>query len=376
MKKVFRLCAVSAALAGAAGAAGASTAFTFSPLGNAGGANSVTATTLDQAPGNALAIAGNTAVFNCAIAGGFTGAVGVYSCPGAAGVQTQFVYQANLAQLTNLGSPVFNQNDLGQNFTFTASFNEIVTKVAVLDVLDPDGAGPLPSLAIIANANFVLAPSQTNNFFRMYFTGAAGGNDLTGAGFAPVNATNPILEGVATISSSTSTSDRSCFFTTAGCGDLDNFANNPQGNDQWNDFKTVSNNGSTQVTFSVTAANANYFPDLPIGTLITLDVNTSQVVPFNQANPACAMISQAGVEQGYTLGTFAAGSCTADTTKLGPVNGLGFNPATGTVAPDFLFQADANSSLQFERVPEPGTLALLAGGLMAAGVWRRRGSST
>jgi hypothetical protein len=335
-------------------------------LGNAGGANSVTATTLDQAPGNALAISGNTAVFNCAVAGGFTpGAVGVFSCPGAVGVSTQFVYQANLAQLTNLGLNVFSQNDLGQNFTFTASFNEIVTQVAVLAV------NPVTGLPTIANANFLLAPSQTNNFFRMYFTGAAGGNDLTGAGFAPVNAANPILEGFATTSSSTSTSDRTCQYAVPStCPNLDNFAG-----DSWNSFDTVNNNGSTQVTFSVTAANANYFPDLPIGTLITLDVNTSQVVPFLQANPACAMIDQAGVEQGYAVGTFAAGSCTADATKLGALNGGGpSSPANPIFGTDFLFQADANSSLEF-AVPEPGSLALFAGGLMAAGLFRRRGSS-
>jgi hypothetical protein len=295
-------------------------------------------------------------VANCLGNAGYAGAIGIYACAGALPVTTQFVYQANLAQLTNVGTPTFNQNDGGLNFTFTASFTEVVTSVAVFSV----GPGGIP---LVSTANFDLAATQTNNFFRMYYTGGAGGNDLTGAGFAPGTVGNPILEGSALVTTSTSTSNRSCAFTT-GCPNLDNFAG-----DDWNSFNTVNNNGSTQVTFSVTAANAGYFPDLPIGTMITLDVNTSQVVPFNQANPSCAMISSAGVEQGYALGTFASGSCTADATKLGSTTN-GFGATDGGT--DFLFQADANSSLIFQRAPEPGSLALIAGGLMAAGLWRRR----
>lgn len=360
MKNAFRLCAVAAALAGAVGGASASTAFIFNPTGGGFGAGAVTATTFDQAPGNALAINGNTAAANCLKAGGYVDKIGVYSCPNATNVTTQFVYQANLAQFTNLGLPVFNQNDKGLNFTFTVSFTEIVTEISVLQV----GPNDVP---VRASAEFALAPTQTNNFFRMYYTGATGGNDLSGDNFAPGN---PILEGLAVATTSSSSSDRRCAFPTAfpsvaPCSDLDNHAG-----DSWNSFDTVSNNGSTQVTFKITNANPGYFPDLPIGSLITLNVNTSQVVPFNQANPACAMIDAAGNEQGYALGTLngAGTACTADTGKLGSINGLGDGP-------DFLFQADANSSLTFARVPEPGSLALFAGGLMAMGLWRRRQSA-
>jgi len=357
MKRTFKLCAVAAALAGSVGAASASVAFTFNPTGGGFGAGAVTATTMDQAPGNALAVNGSGAVGACLTAAGWApGVVGVFNCA-ASGITTQFTYQANLGQFTNLGAPVFNQNGGGRNFTFTASLTERVTSVAVISV---DGVTGLPTFA---SANFVINPVQTANFFRMYFTGAAGGNDLTGAGFTSATL---ILQGQAFGSTSSSTSDSACARTNpTSCPNLDNFAG-----DNWNSFDTVTNNGSTQLQIAVTAANAGYFPDLPIGSFIQLDVNTSQVLPFNQANPACAMIDPVtGAAQGYALGTYNAGTntCGGPHPTLDPINGQ-------NLAGDFLFQADANSSLQF-TTPEPGSLALFAGSLMAAGLWGRRRSA-
>lgn len=382
MRKAFRLCAVAAAFAGAAGIASASTTFTFNPTGGGFGGGAVVATDMDQAQGNALAIQGVNQAAACAIAGGWTpGDVGVFNCS-AANIYTRFLYQANLGQMKYLGSPVFNQNDGGRNFTYIASVLEQITTVAVLGV-NTDAASPFFGLPTSVNANFVLAAGNNTqsplatDFFRMFYTGATGGNDLTGANFSPAGAPNPILEGRAYYSTSTSTSTTGCAQTlnTAGapapsCSNLDNFDG-----DSWNSFDTVDNNGSTTLKFLVTAANASYFPDLPIGTFIELDVNTSQVVPFNQANPSCALIDPTtGTSQGYALGTIQGdGTCQAYASAgaghgwLGGINGFGLGGPQ-----DFLFQADANTSLQFQRVPEPGTLALLAGSLMGIGLAGRR----
>ncbi|MCU0872373.1 MAG: PEP-CTERM sorting domain-containing protein [Pirellulaceae bacterium] len=374
MRRSHKLLTVAAILAGIGGTASASSTFLFNPAGTGVG-GSVQVNSIDPAPGNALAVNGSTAVANCLFAAGFTAGVsgtGNYSCGN--GFATQFVYQANLGSMlfTDAGgntTTAFSQGAGSRFFTLVSSVTEVVTSV---DVSSIDATTGLPN---IAKASFSLAANQSANFFRMYFSGAAGGNDLTGANFAPATAGNPILAGFATTSSSESTSTSTCAFANpATCSDLDNFVG-----DSWNSLNTVVNNGSTQITFSITAANAGYFPDLPIGSLIVFDVNTSQVLPFNQANPSCNLIDPTtGADAAYALGTIAAGppiNCTSNG-RLGSINGfldVANYQAGGTQ--DFLFQADANASLDFQRrVPEPGTLALLAGGLMGAGLWGRRGS--
>lgn len=374
MRNTLKLCTVAVLLAGAAGAASASTTFLFNPLGTgAGGA--VQVNTLDPAPGNALAVNGSTQVANCLFGAGFVAGLsgtGTYNCSNL-NINTQFVFQANLGTMifTDAGgntSTAFTQGQFSRNFTLVSSVTEQVLSVQV-DELDPTTGLPRK-----ATATFALAANQSANFFRMYFSGATGGNNLTGANFAPATAGNPILAGFATSSTSSSTSTSTCAFANpTTCPNLDNNVG-----DSWNSFDTVNNDGSTQIVFSITAANAGYFPDLPIGSLIVFNVNTSQVLPFNQADPSCNLIDPAtGADAAYALGTIAAGppiNCTSNG-RLGNINGflnLANYLAGGTQ--DFLFQADANASLEFQRVPEPGTLALLAGGLMAAGLWGRRGA--
>ena len=332
MKTTLARGIVAAALAGAATTATAAVSFLFDPTGTSAlgtpSGFAVTATTMDQAPGNALAIGAIPAFLGCLGAGGS-------NCTN----QVQLTYQANLAQFTNSGTGVFDQGDivdgLARNFTYSLSFPELLygaTSVAGINIalLQAGGSGP--------------------NFFRMYASGGVIGNDLTGANFATGAL---ILQGTVT------TADTSTTSFASRISNLD-----PFGTNDWPGVTTVENIGTTKISVNITAIDNRYFPDLQVGGLfsVSLEANTSQVLPFDQANPSCSMINPTtGAAQGYNIGTFAGGACGGPWT-IGATNGL--------VGPDFLFQADANSS--FEKTPEPGTLALLAGGLIAAGFWRRR----
>jgi hypothetical protein len=304
------ICTALAALALTSASANAAL-FTFDPTGTAGVAGDIQNIALiDQAPGNALAIGGVTAIQNFLSGQGPTGFT--------------LTYQANLSNLQFADTSIaFSNGGGGDFFTFAAAFGERVISAS----------------GVPGNAAFAFDAANPNNYFKMYAGGAIADN-LTGAGFVTPTV---ILEGrVTSVTSSSFT------LTNPNGGNLDQ---SPNGN-QFPGQLTVAGSGASDISIEITAVDNNYFPTLDLlNTIVFSFFNTSQVDPFRQIDPSRCFTNLTGTA-----------NCVVNPV-LGAVNGIN--------GPDFQFQADANQSL---LIPEPGSLALIGLGLFALGGLRRRAS--
>jgi len=284
----------------------------FNPNGGAGGPGNLSVATFDEKVDNALS---QTAVALIAAT-----PVGGTTAPFATDFQATMVAllgssgQTLAAPGTTIGGVTTNQ------LTVIARFFETATVTS--------------ANSITLNTN----TSQVGSFVEIYSNPTPTANDLAGTGFRDGNL---ILKGVANVGAAGAGS----FATTPGAIDaFDKFGTN-----NYPAISSVVGSGGTSLSFQVTSFASNYFIT-PISNF-ALQFNTSNVVPFNQADPSAAF---------YTLPDTGGALGAAGRPVVGPGTAPNLLAAIGSVngtsGPDFQFQADANSS--FNLVPEPSSILM------------------
>lgn len=124
-----------------------------------------------------------------------------------------------------------------------------------------------------------LAMNPSQNVVRFYHDTSKDANPLTGEGFADGKV---ILEG-AVVAGGLSGN----FIPDGGASELDGFIN-----DNWPGVDTITGDGAEAAHILVTKVDEAYFPDLPVGSIISY--TTEMVLNFQQTNPSRNMATETG----------------------------------------------------------------------------------
>ena len=193
--------------------------------------------------------------------------------------------------------------------------------------------------------------AKTANFFELYYDASSNSDMLAGTGF---NDGTKILSGTIDSAAASPGFGTANLLTDLTQSILDQFS----GND-YPGLTTVGVDGNIKLKLTPTFRNSAFFID-PI-TTVTMTASSQINLPFGQQNPSgCFVQAPGGVAPNL-------GGAGFSTSTVGCGNTIGsFNGVDG---PNIMFQSDANVAIS--SVPEPTTLALLGGALLAVGAIRR-----
>ncbi|MBT1074691.1 SdrD B-like domain-containing protein, partial [Geobacter grbiciae] len=183
-------------------------------------------------------------------------------------------------------------------------------------VMGATQTGFTDSSTIPVNTNFRLSSNQTINYFKVYYDTKLNSNSLTGQGYN---------DGILIMSGTISNDNGNFSITTNATVPLDNFLNN-----NYPTVTTLQGGGGYAASVKIDFYNPEFITFTSPNARLSFATNTNEVTPFNQADPSAAFYNGTGFQ------TPVRGA--------GNVNGM---PATQGKA-DFQFQADANSSIQYE----------------------------
>lgn len=302
--------------------------------------------TFDWSPSNVIAYKGNKAIADWINTGGAcnTGTNCVFDVF-AQGSLAAFQDENNQTLASGVGSAYQITYELGfaervQSVSFAGP-----TSTAIFG-FGPDGAFDAPYNTTLSNGS--------PNFFRMYYqVGAPTNSPLNGTGFS---AGNLVFEGRVSPLDSFATSFTRTSNNTVAIGGQSSLT--PVA---WTGQETVQGTGGTSaldLLVSPSFIDTSFFGGA-IPESFLLD-NISQALPFTTVNPSLT----------FPVGSVVAGVPIDSKTEIGPINGgLALVNGVAVVAGDsIMFQTDPNSPV----VPVPATLALMAFGLIGAGIARRR----
>jgi hypothetical protein len=195
-------------------------------------------------------------------------------------------------------------------------------------------------------ATFQTVPGAATSELVIYYDTAVNANPLLGTGYN--DGTVVLRADLSSVTNGNFQVDESSLPLplggTTGPVDLDQ-----SGANNWPGTTTLVGNGSTgNLTFTVSAVDNAFFPDVFAGSIINMDMlfgNVSQQLPFAQVDPAQQLWDPVN-------NVFVASA-------VGAINGLN--------GPNELIQTDFNASFLTETVPAPGSLVLVGIGLAALG---------